>query len=390
MHNGYVNRQIEPLLEKASSDFPVIVLTGARQTGKSTLLQHMFKDHAYISLDDPIVRRNCREDPALFIENYPAPCIIDEIQYAPEILPYIKIEVDKQRRSTGRYILTGSQIFPLMAGLTETLAGRAAILHLYGMGIQEVPVNPSNFQGLFERIFKGSFPDPLVHKVDRSLFYSSYLQTYVERDIRQIQSVQDTAQFQYFLELLAGRTGNLLNLSEIAKEIGISQPNAKRWLSLLETTGIVYLLRPYHKNISKRIVKSPKLYFTDTGLLSYLLRYPNSETLAAGPSQGAVFENFVIAEFLKQKANLNLDINLYFYRDSNQNEIDLVVESAASSSLYEIKLNSTVQPKHYRQLTRLKDHFPNPSLYLISTYNERIKLARDLMNIPVRDISTLL
>ena len=389
MERKYIHRQIESLLTAAIEQFPSIVLTGPRQTGKSTLLQKVFGSYKYVTLDDPMLRRSCREDPALFLENYPSPCIIDEIQYVPELLSYIKINIDKNRHNTGQYILTGSQIFPLMTGLTESLAGRAAIFELYGFSLEEFSMYKPSLSALFNRIFRGSYPDPLIHNVDRKLFYSSYLQTYLERDIRQVQNVQDLSQFQYFLEMLASRAGNLLNLSEISKELGISQPTAKRWVSLLENSRIIYLLRPYFKNINKRLIKSPKLYFMDTGLLSYLLKYPDSEILLSGPVNGAILENFIITEVIKHGSFTNTSEEIFFYRDNNQNEIDLIIDQGYRQLLCEIKLNKSIQSKHYQQLTKLKDYFSNPELFIVSAYNENIKLTRDVTNIPLWDINRI-
>ena len=390
MERIYVSRQIEPLILKAAAQFPSVVLTGPRQTGKSTLLKHCFTSHRYVSLDDPVIRRTCTEDPALFLENYPSPCIIDEVQYAPELLPYIKIQIDENRTRNGQYLLTGSQIFPLMKGLTESLAGRTAVLELQGFSMEEYSEHEQSASDLFTRIFLGSYPDPLVHKVNRDLFYSSYVQTYLERDIRHVENVQDLSLFQNLLELLAARAGSLLNKSELAKEVGVSQTTVKRWISLLENSRIIYLMRPYSRNISKRIVKSPKIYFFDTGLLSYLLKYPDSKTLSLGPMNGAMLENFVIAELLKKKRNKNLPVEFYFYRDSNRREIDLVVDHGYRQDICEVKLSKTVQSRHYKQLLDLQSLFSDPSLYLISAYDKRIKLTGEVRNIPVWETAALL
>lgn len=390
MERMYVPRQIEPLILEAASQFPSVVLTGPRQTGKSTLLKHCFTSHRYVSLDDPVTRRACREDPALFLENYPPPCIIDEVQYAPGLLPYIKIQIDEDRSRNGQYLLTGSQIFPLMKGLTESLAGRTAVLELQGFSMEEYSEHEQSVSDLFTRIFLGGYPDPLVHKVNRDLFYSSYVQTYLERDVRHVENVHDLSLFGNLLELLAARTGALLNRSELAKELGVSQTTVRRWISLLENSRIIYLMRPYSRNISKRIVKSPKIYFFDTGLLSYLLKYPDSRTLSAGPMNGPMLENFVIAELLKKKRNKNLAVEFYFYRDSNGNEIDLVVDHGYRQEICEIKLSKTVQSRHFKQLLDLQGLFTDPSLYLISAYAERIKVARDVHNIPVWEASWVL
>lgn len=390
MIRDYVTRQIEPLILEASTQFPAIVLTGPRQTGKSTLLKKLFPLFTYVTFDDPVIRESCRLDPTLFLENYQSPCIIDEIQYVPELLPYIKIKIDQNRGNSAQFILTGSQVFPLIKGLSESLAGRAAIFELYGINMNEYGLSENTAPGIFDRIFTGTYPDPLIHRVNERIFYSSYLQTYLERDIRQIQNVQDLSQFQYFLEILASRAGNLLNLSEIGKMIGLSQPTVKRWLSLLENSRIVYLLRPYFKNINKRIVKTPKLYFFDTGLLSYLLRYPDSKTLSVGPANGPLFENFVISELLKSITNTNNPSELFFYRDNHQNEIDLVIDQGYKHILCEIKMNSTIHKKHYQTLEKHKDLFTNPELILISNNQENIKVSQDVRNVPITHIDKII
>ena len=277
-----------------------------------------------------------------------------------------------------------------MKGLTESLAGRVAVFELQGLSLEEYPANRRDVAGLFSRIFIGSYPDPLVHKVNRELFYSSYVQTYLERDIRQIVNVQDLSVFQNLLELLAARTGNLLNKSELGKALGVSQPTVARWISLLEASRIIYLLRPYSRNITRRIVKSPKVYFFDTGLLSYLLKYPDAQTLSAGPMNGPILENLVVSELLKKKMNRNLAVELYFYRDSNRNEIDLILDHGYRQDLCEIKLSKTLQKKHYEQLENLCGLFSDPALYLVSAFEERVMLTRNVRNVPVWEAGSLL
>lgn len=382
MSDLYVHRALEPAITTAIEQFPVVVVTGARQTGKSTLLRHLCPTNRYITFDDPLIRESCRQDPALFLENYPPPLLLDEIQYVPEILPYIKMAVDQNRRTGGQYILTGSQMFPLMRGVTESLAGRAALFELFGLTLNEYPITSKDISGLFDRIFVGGYPDPLIHRVDRRTFYASYLQTYLERDIRMIQSIQDISQFQSFLELLAGRAGQLLNLSSLARDLGVSQPTAKRWLTLLENSRIVYLLRPYHRNMSKRVVKSPKLYFLDTGLLSFLLKYPDRETLLAGPAAGALLENYAVAELFKTVMHCGIAAELYFYRDLNGNEVDLIIEQGHRQLLAEIKLSKSLRPRHYEQLERSGLPFANPQRFLISAYGDAVQLTRQVHNLP--------
>lgn len=389
MPRPYVPRDIEPRITAAAEQFPVVVVTGPRQTGKSTLLTELFPDHGYVTLDDPVVRRTAVEDPGLFVDRCPDQCVVDEVQYAPEILPYIKMRVDNDRSRTGVFFLTGSEVFPLMKGLSESLAGRGAIFELLGLSSGEYPVGSTDVSGLFQRCFTGEYPEPLVHKADRNTYYGGYIQTYVERDVRRVESIRDLVVFQQFLELVAARVGGLLNLSELAKDAGVSQPTARRWMAVLETSRIVYLLRPFHRNITKRTIKAPKVYFTDTGLLSYLLKYPDWRSLSSGPQAGAMLENYVVIELLKAKLNHGYLYELSFYRDSNKNEVDLVIDCGRSTHLCEIKLAKTVRPRHYSTLSRLASQFPEPHQYLISLYPEHTPLDRAVHNVPFSAVADL-
>ena len=378
----YLPRLLEARLKKASGQSPVLVLTGPRQTGKSTLLRRLFPTHAYATLDDPRRLALAKKDPRLFLEDLGERAVIDEIQYAPELLPYVKIAVD-QRRKPGRFILTGSQIFPLMAGLSESLAGRAALCELLGFSWEELPRVPfQTTRDCFRQIFKGFYPDPAVHSVAPTDYYGSYLQTYLERDIRQIKAVHDLTTFQAFMALIAARAGSLLNLSEVAKECGISHANARQWLSLLESTRIVYLLRPYFRNVSKRVVKHPKLYFTDTGLLSYLLKYPDAETLRSGPAAGAMFENMIVMEFLKEKLNRGKLYEMYFFRDSNGNETDLVLDWGRSLTPIEIKMSRTIRADHMRGLARVAKTLGGSPAFLLSLSEESGALEKGIQGRP--------
>ncbi len=296
------------------------------------------------------------------------------------ILSYIEIAVDNNRDKQGQFILTGSQIFPLMAGISESLAGRAALFELLGFSWEELENKPSDaVKACFQQIYTGFYPDPCVHKAPIQEYYGSYLSTYLERDIRQIKSVHDLALFQAFMRLLAARAGSLLNLSEVAKECGITQPTARNWLSLLESTRIVYLLRPYFRNITKRVVKTPKLYFTDTGLLAYLLKYQDPATLLAGPMAGAFFENMAIIEVLKQKFNHRLLFEPYFYRDSNKNEIDLVLDMGQKLVLVEIKMSKHLRPDHFRIFSKLPESLRASEAYVLSFTKEKIPLAKNIL-----------
>jgi uncharacterized protein len=368
----YIPRLLEPRILRSADQFPVLVLTGPRQSGKSTMLRNLFGRHPYCTLDDPMQRAQAINDPRGFLENLGSRAIIDEIQYAPTLLPYLKMVVDRDRAHNGRFLLTGSQIFPLMAGIGESLAGRAVLHELLGFSSAELDLGKAQTSplALYQALFRGFYPEPALRRVDRVEFYRSYLQTYLERDIRQIRSVHDLHTFQVFLELLGARAGAVLKLQEVAKECGISHPTARQWLSLLETTRIVYLLRPFFRNVSKRAIRSPKLYFTDTGLLSFLLKYPDAKTLMVGPSAGAFFENFLVMEVLKHKLNHGSLFEPYFFRDSNGNEIDLLLDFGRFTKLIEIKRSQTLRSEHFSSLTRAAKTFPGSKLHLVSLDRE--------------------
>lgn len=383
MMKRYIHRVIEKELLRAAKEFPVIVLTGPRQTGKSTVLQNIFSGHNYTTFDDPLTRKLANDDPRFFLSRAEK-MIVDEIQYVPGLLPFIKMAVDNDRRNAGHFILTGSQYFTLMGGISESLAGRAVLYELLPFSSEEIPHSPGgdDMRQSFSAMFHGFFPEIIAHGVDRNRFYGSYLQTYLERDIRQVTSVHDLKVFQNFLELLAARAGNILNIHELSKEAGISFTSARRWISILESTRLIYLLRPFTKNITKRVVKSPKLYFTDTGLLAYLLRYPSAATMNAGPQAGAFFENLVFAEILKLKYNHNLNFEPYFYRDSNHNEIDFVLDYGAAVKMFEVKCVSTPNEKHFAALKKMVKEFRNSHGYLVSFAKERMSAAKNIELIP--------
>jgi predicted AAA+ superfamily ATPase len=389
---NYILRDIEKELKRISAQFPVTLLTGPRQTGKSTMLTHLFPEYRYVTLDDTSLRLSALNDPAGFIETLQTPVIIDEIQYAPEILPYIKICVDKNRRN-GMFILTGSQVFNVMAGVTESLAGRTGLFELLPFsfnelsGIKDLKVKPNDISCCFEQILRGFYPVPNIQKTDIKAFYNGYLSLYIERDVRQVQNIKDITTFEVFLQILAGRAGNLLNITDVAQNCGISQPTCKAWLSILENSRIIYLLRPWFRNTSKRLIKSPKIYFTDTGLLAYLLKYPDAQTLYANPAMGAVFENMVIMEFLKKKINLRLNSNLYFYRDSNGVEVDLIIDSGQAVSLYEIKAAKTLRPEMTNSLNNIdsKSIFGksvNVKKFLLSFHENKLPLDKNITALP--------
>ncbi|NGX61140.1 MAG: hypothetical protein K940chlam9_00621 [Chlamydiae bacterium] len=368
----YYHRKLEPLLFQSLKQFPVSLITGPRQAGKSTLLKQCLPNYQYVTLDDPALRALALEDPELFLSTHPDPLILDEIQYAPNLLPYIKMRVDVDRGRYGRYVLTGSQSFQLMQGVSETLAGRVAIFHLYPFTWDEVEAVPSHAQEahdelkLSKRIIEGFYPEFFSNpEINWNLWSSSYVTTYLERDVRNIKAISDLARFQTFINLLAVRAGSLLNLSEVAKECGISQPTAKDWLSILQATYVIYLLRPYHSNKTKRMVKSPKLYFIDTGLLCYLLGIDTPERFLKASERGHIFENLVVVDFLKSQAYSMQKQELFFYRTQAGMEIDLLVDSGRELHGYEIKFTKTPNRRMGEQLAIFQKTHPSAKLKLL-------------------------
>ena len=337
-----------------------MMVTGARQVGKTTLLKKLGTGRRFVSLDDPTVRDLARNDPALFLQTYRPPVLIDEFQYAPELLPYVKMDVDAHADECGRFWLTGSQQFKMMREVGESLAGRVGILPLGGLTQREAAA--ADFAGPFDvlreldpdvpfpgqdvvygRIHRGSYPAVVSGRTqDVQTFYRSYLNTYVERDVRRIAAVSDESRFLSFIRVLAARTGCLLNLSEIGKEVGISQPTVKSWLSVLESSGIVCRLHPYSANLNARIVKTPKVYFMDTGLCCYLTGWLNAETLAAGAMNGAMLETYVVSEIVRSFWNAGREAPVWFYRDKSGSEIDLLIER--DGRLFPVEIKRTATP----------------------------------------------
>lgn len=361
----YLSRTLQEFIRKSSRQFPVIMVAGPRQVGKTTILRHISEeDRTYVTLDDPNIALLAKEEPALFLERFKAPLLIDEIQYAPELLPHIKMVVDREKRP-GAFWLTGSQPFRLMKGVSESLAGRVALIHLQGFSLREMhgdapsdhpflptkevlevrlkTAKPLALRELYAVIWRGSFPALSVNsEMDRDLFYSSYIQTYLQRDVRDLARVGDEHSFLKFLRAAAARTGQLLNLSELARDVGISSVTAKHWLSILESSGIVYLLEPYFTNMTKRMVKTPKLYFFDTGLASYLTGWSSPEVLEAGAMSGAILETFILMEILKSYWHNGKDAPLFFYRDKDQKEIDLLI--VKDNTAYPLEFKKTASP----------------------------------------------
>ncbi len=374
----YIKRHIEnAVLERAKMKGAVVV-TGARQVGKTTLIENLKPDIAKITFDDLLTRSRAAEEPSVFFDFYPPPLFIDEVQYAPVIFHYIKILLDKSGNK-GDFFLTGSQSFELMQNVTESLAGRAGILELLGLSLREIneerwtkpfiptleylksrkAVTPSfNVSRAWEIIHRGCMPE-LVANPDYKWqeFYADYTKTYIERDVRSLTQVADEDSFYKFMTVCAAMTGQMLNLSSLAKDVGISEPTAKRWLSILKTSGIVCLLKPYSNNAIKRAVKTPKLHFLDIGLAAYLTRWLTPETLSNGAMNGAFFESFVVSEILKSYTNAGLEADLYYIRDGHKKEIDLLIHK--NNILYPIEIKTTAEPgpediRHFSILDDIK------------------------------------
>lgn len=361
---AYIKRDIEEKIISLTQEYACILITGPRQVGKTTMLrQLMSQERNYVTLDDMEERRLAKTDPALFLQMHDLPVFIDEVQYAPELFSYIKIAVDNGA-APGSFWLTGSQAFRMMELAQESLAGRAAVLHMpslsqheiygsgenkpFSLGLDALKARgnsgtPAALDGIYQRIWKGSLPGYISGKfTDRDVFYSSYLQTYIDRDVSEQVLLTDKLLFRDFIRAAACRAGQMLNIHDIAQDVGVSDDTAKRWLQVLEKSDIIFYLRPYSNNLLKRTIKTPKLYFFDTGLVAYLTRYSSPEILQNGAMNGAILENYVVAEIRKSYQNAGQDCLLWYYRDKNSNEIDLVIKS--DGQLHPLEIKRSVNP----------------------------------------------
>jgi uncharacterized protein len=335
------DRQLKSTLERLSRQFPVLAITGPRQSGKTTLARLMFADKAYVSLEDPAERAFAIDDPRGFLARFTDGAVFDEAQRWPDLFSYLQGMVDADRMP-GRFVLTGSQQFGLLAGISQSLAGRVGMCNLAPLAFDELPSEQRNELSLDQWMLMGAYPGLYSTPAQAHDWFASYVATYLERDVRQLIRVLDLGLFQKFLKLCAGHTGQLLNLSALAGATGISQNTAKAWLAVLEASYIVHLLPPYHHNFGKRLVKSPKLYFLDTGLAAWLIGIRATEQLAIHPFRGALFETMVVCEALKSRYNAGAPADLYFWRDNNGVEADLVFESLRGLEAIEIKSGATV------------------------------------------------
>lgn len=403
---SYIERAIESVLRKAVREFPAVVLTGPRQSGKTTVLKHLFRNlYCYVSLEPPDVRAAAATDPRGFLAAYPPPVIYDEVQYAPELLPYIKEHIDAHRDISGQYLLTGSQNILMTEHITESLAGRAAMLKLLPLSYREIlgfpnaalpwenttlterPSTPD--LQMWRHFLRGGYPELAAHpERDIALWHSSYIQTYLERDIRTLRQVGDLTTFQNFLRALASRNGQLLNLTDIARDLGVAVNTAKAWISVLEATFQILVLRPYFGNINKRLVKSPKIYFTDLGTLCYLTGLKDPEHAAKGPMGGAIFETAILMEIVKTILNRGQEPQVYFWRTATGVEVDIIVDSEGKLIPLEVKLSATPRPAMADGIKVFHRDFPSKMApgYVITSGDIRLPLGKNISALPFTDL----
>ena len=346
-----IKRNITKELHLLLQEYPIVTVLGPRQAGKTTLVQHELPDYAYVSLEDPDERILAAEDPGAFLRRYPDNTIFDEVQRVPTLLSYLQGIVDKEQKN-GRFVLTGSHQLALRAAVTQSLAGRTGLLHLLPLSIEELTQAGKTFDGFEGYVLHGFLPT--VHSQNQRSFraYANYYQTYIERDVRQLIELKDVSLFEKFMKLLAGRVGQLMDYQALSNAVGVTTKTVKQWLSVLEASYVVVKLPPYFENFGKRVVKSSKYFFTDVGLLAYLLGLETPSQVLRDPLLGSIFENLVVVEVLKQRYNSGYDANLYFFRDSNGNEIDLLCKTSNGLVGIEIKAASTWHGKFAEQLVR--------------------------------------
>jgi predicted AAA+ superfamily ATPase len=403
MVRNYIKRSLETVLVKAASEFPAVVLTGPRQSGKTTLLKALFgQKRGYVSLEAPDVRAAAMEDPRGFLEMNPPPVIFDEVQYAPDLLPYVKERIDAYRDRAGQYLLTGSQNLLLLEKITESLAGRAAMLRLLPLSRREAQGKPHTplpwepgkthfagskapYQDMWKDFLRGSYPELVANPGrDISLWHAGYVQTYLERDVRTLRQVGDLSQFQSFLRGLAARTAQLLSLTDLARDLGLAVNTVKAWLSVLEATYQVIVLRPYFANVGKRLVKTPKVYFTDVGTLCYLTGLKDPEHAASGPMGGPIMETAVVSEIVKTLTHRGEDPHVYFWRTSTGTEVDIVIETGAKLIPIEVKLSATPRPAMAASIKTFREDFGNKAMpgYVIHPGEVRLPLGSNVTALP--------
>lgn len=410
----FITRHLQSILTSLIAQFPSIMITGARQVGKSTLLKHIAtgqnKDYQYISFDDPVELAQATDEPLLFMLNHTGSLILDEVQYVPNLFPVLKLTMDEKKQN-GQFLLSGSQAFSLMARVNESLAGRVAVLRLLGLSLREIldidfnqpfiptqdyitarekqlkPLEESG-KSLWQLIHQGQMPRLYEQETNWEIYYASYVSTYLERDVRQIANINDLNEFTRFMTAVASRSGELLNYSNIAQEVGMSVETIRRWMVILQASGIVYLLQPYHHNHLKRAIKTPKLYMLDTGLMAYLTKWLTADTLQRGAKSGQFLETFVVTEMIKSFYNQGIEPPMYYYRDTNQKEIDVIIEQ--NGVVYPIEIKSTANPdkKMGSAFKTLKDQLPEDEIkvgagVILNQYPKKMWLTNELVALPL-------
>lgn len=407
MVHNYIKRSLETVLKKAVSEFPAVVLTGPRQSGKTTLLKVLFGEkYGYVSLEPPDVRAAAMEDPRSFLEMYTPPVIFDEVQYAPDLLPYVKERIDAHRDRPGQYLLTGSQNLLLVEKITESLAGRTAMLRLLPLSRREAEGNPiarlpwepgkslsarakASYQDIWKDFLRGNYPELVANPGrDINLWHAGYVQTYLERDVRMLRQVGSLSQFQSFIRALAARTAQLLSLTDLAGDLGVAVNTVKAWLSVLEATYQVIVLRPYFANVGKRLVKTPKVYFTDVGTLCYLTGLKDPEHAASGPMGGPIMETAVLSEIVKTLTHRGQNPQIYFWRTSTGTEVDIVIETGNKLVPIEVKLSATPRPSVAASIKTFREDFGDKAMpgYVVHPGDVRLPLGSNVTALPFGEL----
>jgi uncharacterized protein len=379
-------RSSSQLLIEALANYPVVVVTGPRQAGKSTLIREALHSWTMISLEDIDLRNFAQSDPRGFLKLYPAPIIIDEVQRVPDLLSYIQTMVDGSGKM-GQYVLSGSQQFSLLAGVTQSLAGRASLIELHPLRLKELQDGGASKLALDQLLLQGGYPAVHARQLDPTRYYADYVGSYIERDVRSLSAVQNLGNFQRFMRLCAARTGQLLNLNSLANDCGISQPTAQSWMNLLEASYIVRRIAPYHRNFGKRLVKAPKLFFLDTGLCAWLLGITSAEQMASHYARGALFETWVVTEALKWRAVRGDKQPIYFWRDNIGNEVDVLLEQGGQITLVEVKSGQTFQNEWLRNLDTVQRHLGEQVQRALIYGGDTAQTRADIAVVPWRGLA---